>query len=358
MTKSESTNAVKFDLNKLLDLAIEKKASDVHLGADSKIALRIFGEIHFVESFNLLNEAEAEQLIFGMLKGKEEVEKLQRDREFDFSHRHTDGTNFRCNAFFRHGKIALVMRQVDKILPAFDEIGLPAMARKLIQNKQGLILVCGPTGSGKSTTLRVMLEEINETRVEHIITIEDPIEFTFTNKKCIFSQRELNYDTLSFEAALRVALREDPDIVTIGEMRDRETITAALNLCETGHLVFSTLHTNSGPQTINRLMQAFSLDQRDAMLARLADSLLGILSQRLIPKKGGGRVAIFELMLATSAIRNAIRKGDTPQLENTITTSSESGMVSIHQSAEQLIEQGIVEQKDVQSFFESAKLDE
>ncbi|MFH1545968.1 MAG: type IV pilus twitching motility protein PilT, partial [Patescibacteria group bacterium] len=221
----------------------------------------------------------------------------------------------------------------------------------LIQKKQGLILVCGPNGSGKSTTLRSMLEEVNETRVEHIITIEDPIEFVFTNKKCVFSQRELHYDTHSFNAALKVALREDPDIVMVGEMRDQETIMAALNLCETGHLVFSTLHTNSGPQTINRLMQAFSLDQRDAVLSHLADSLLGILSQRLVAKKGGGRVAIYELMLTTSAIRNAIRKGDTPQLENTITTSAGLGMISFNQSAERLVEQGIVEQKNVEPFI-------
>ena len=348
-SKSEIT--IKFDLNKLLDLAIGKKASDIHIGAENKVALRIFGEIHFVESFDLLSEVEAEQLIFKMLKGKAEIAKLQNDREFDFSYQHTDNTNFRCNAFYRHGKIALVMRQVDKTLPALDELGLPAAVRELIQNKQGLILVCGPTGNGKSTTLRVLLEEINETRVEHIITIEDPIEYTFTNKKCIFSQRELHYDTHSFDAALRMTLREDPDIVMIGEMRDKETISAALNLCETGHLVFSTLHTNDGPQTINRLMQAFSLDQRDAMLARLADSLLGVLSQRLLPKKGGGRAAIFELMLATGAIRNAIRKGDTPQLENTVTTSIESGMINMRQSAKQMVEQGIIDWKHVQPFL-------
>ena len=352
-SKNETTT--EFDLNKLLDLAIEKKASDIHVGAESKIALRIFGEIHFIESYDLLSEAEAEQFIFKMLKGEAEIAKLQNDREFDFSYQHTDDTNFRCNAFYRHGKIALVMRQVDKTLPTFDELGLPIAVRELIQNKQGLILVCGPTGSGKSTTLRTMLEEVNETRVEHIITIEDPIEYFFTNKKCIFSQRELHYDTHSFDAALRVALREDPDVVMVGEMRDRETITAVLNLCETGHLVFSTLHTNDGPQTINRLMHAFSLDQRDAMLSRLADSLLGVLSQRLVPKRGGGQVAIFELMLATDAIRNAIRKGDTPQLENTVTTSKEFGMVNMHQSAEQMVEQGIVDRKYVQHLLEKDK---
>ncbi|MFH1375617.1 MAG: PilT/PilU family type 4a pilus ATPase [Patescibacteria group bacterium] len=343
--------AAAFDLAQLLDLAIKKKASDVHFGANSKTALRIFGEIRFVESIDRLSEEQAEQVIFGMLKGQEEIEKLQHDREFDFSHTHSDATTFRCNAFYRRGQISIVMRQIAKSVPTLDEIGLPPAVHELIKNDQGLILVCGPTGSGKSTTLCSMMEEVNETRVKHVITIEDPIEYVFTNRKCVFSQRELHYDTHSFDAALRVSLREDPDIVMVGEMRDRETITAALNLCETGHLVLSTLHTNSGPQTINRLMQAFPLDQRDAVLARVADSLLAILSQRLVPKKGGGRVAIFELMLATGAVRNAIRKGDTPQLENTIATSAESGMVDMKQSAEQLIKQGIVDQKDVEGFL-------
>ncbi|MCF7845704.1 MAG: PilT/PilU family type 4a pilus ATPase [Candidatus Peribacteraceae bacterium] len=342
---------INFDLKKLLDLAIEKSASDIHFGAGQKTALRIFGDIHLVESLPVPDEATAEEVIFGMLKGEAEIEKLKRDREFDFSYEHTDGTNFRCNAFFRSGRIALVMRQVDKLLPSLEEIGLPTIVHDLIKQKQGLILMCGPTGSGKSTTLRSMLEEINETRVEHVITIEDPIEFVFTNKKCIFSQRELNYDTHSFDAALRVALREDPDVVMVGEMRDRDTITAALNLCETGHLVLSTLHTNSASQTVNRLMQAFSLDQRNAVLARLADSLIAIISQRLVPKKGGGRIAIFELMITTSAIRNAIRKGDTPQLDNTIATSSVQGMISMRRFAEDLIQRGIIDREHVEPFL-------
>ncbi|MFH0834364.1 MAG: PilT/PilU family type 4a pilus ATPase [Patescibacteria group bacterium] len=341
-----------FDLKKLLDLAIEKNASDIHLGAGQKTGLRIFGDIHLVESLPILDESAAENLIFGMLKGEEEVERLKRDREFDFSYQHTDGTNFRCNAFFRRGRIALVMRQVDKILPTLEQIGLPPAVHDLIRKKEGLILMCGPTGSGKSTTLRAILEEINETRVEHIITIEDPIEFVFTNKKCLFSQRELYYDTNSFDAALRVALREDPDIVMVGEMRDRDTITAALNLCETGHLVFSTLHTNSASQTINRLMQAYQLDQRNAVLSRLADSLIAIISQRLVPKKGGGRIAIFELMITTSAIRNAIRKGDTPQLDNTIATSSDLGMISMSRFAEGLIANDLIDRKHVEPFLD------
>lgn len=339
------------DLNELLDLAIEKEASDVHFGAESKIALRIYGEIRFIESAGELGKAQAEKLIFGLLKGEEERNKLIQNRELDFSYKYVDGTTFRCNAFYRRGRIAIVMRRIAKSVPALDALGLPPAIHQFTQAKQGLFLVCGPTGSGKSTTLASMLEEVNETRVEHVVTIEDPIEYIFAEKKCTFSQRELHYDTLSFESALRAVMRQDPDVVMIGEMRDRETITASLNLCETGHLVFSTLHTSGSTQTISRLSQAFPLDQQGAILSRVADSLLGVLSQRLIPKIGGGRVAVFELMVVNDAIRNAIRKGDLPQINNSIATSTGLGMVSMKKSAEKLISQGIIEAESVAPFF-------
>jgi len=339
------------DLAELLDLAIEKEASDIHFGARSKIALRIFGEIRFIETAGILTEKTAEKLIFSMLKGGEEKDRLLQERELDFSYKHIDGTTFRCNAFHRRGRVSVVMRRIAKTVPSIDELGIPAIARQFIQAKQGLVLVCGPTGSGKSTSLCSMLEEINETRVEHVVTIEDPIEYVFTDKKCVFSQRELHYDTKSFEAGLRAAMRQDPDIVMIGEMRDQETITAALNLCETGHLVFSTLHTSSAAQTISRLVQAFPLDQRDAILGRISDSLLGVVSQRLVPKIGGGRAAIFELMQASSAIKNAIRQWDLPQMENTIATSVDQGMITMRRSAEDLLNRGVIDLASVQPFF-------
>jgi len=339
------------DLAELLDLAIEKEASDIHFGAQSKIALRIFGEIRFIETAGILNEKTAEKLIFSMLKGDSEKDHLFKQREIDFSYKHIDGTTFRCNAFYRRGRVSVVMRRIAKTVPTMDELGLPAAAHQFTQAKQGLVLVCGPTGSGKSTSLCSMLEEINETRVEHIVTIEDPIEYVFTDKKCVFSQRELHYDTKSFEAGLRAAMRQDPDIVMIGEMRDQETIAAALNLCETGHLVFSTLHTSSAAQTVSRLVQAFPLDQRDAILGRISDSLLGVVSQRLVPKIGGGRAAMFELMQANSAIKNAIRQWDLPQMENTIATSVDQGMVTMRRSAEDLLNRSVIDLASVQPFF-------
>lgn len=340
------------DLKELLDLAIDSEASDIHFGAESKIAMRIFGEIRFVEAAGTLTKAEAERLIFGMLKGQAEREQLQAERELDFSYKHVDGTTFRCNAFYRRGRISVVMRRIAKSVPSMADLGLPEAVQRFTQARQGLILVCGPTGSGKSTTLCSMLEDINEKRVEHVVTIEDPIEYIFTDKQCVFSQRELHYDTHSFEAALRAAMRQDPDIVMIGELRDRETITAALNLCETGHLVLSTLHTSSAAQTISRLSQAFPLEQRPAVLGRIADSLVGVVSQRLVPKVQGGRSAVFEVMVGTPAIANAIRQGDIPQMENSISTSADVGMITMRKSAQRQIDQGIIEQSAVSHFLD------
>jgi twitching motility protein PilT len=340
------------DLKELLDLAIDSEASDIHFGAESRIALRIFGEIRFVDAAGTLSVAEAERLITSLLKGQTERDQLAKERELDFSYKHIDGTTFRCNAFYRRGRISIVMRRIAKSMPSMAELGLPAAVQRFTQAKQGLILVCGPTGSGKSTTLCSMLEEINEHRVEHVVTIEDPIEYIFTDKQCVFSQRELHYDTHSFEAALRAAMRQDPDIVMIGELRDRETITAALNLCETGHLVLSTLHTSSAAQTISRLSQAFPLEQRPAVLGRIADSIVGVVSQRLVPKTNGGRVGVFEIMVGTPAIRNAIRQGDIPQMENTISTSAETGMITMRKSAQRLIAQGDIEHSAAAHFME------
>lgn len=344
------TDGPRLELAEILDLAIEKEASDIHFGGDERIGLRIYGEIRFVDGAGFLAPSQAEGLIDQMLTTDERAV-LRTRLELDFSYTHTDGTAFRCNAFFRRGKLSIAMRRIAKSVPAIEELHLPPAVRQLITAKQGLILVCGPTGSGKSTTLCAMLEEINATRVEHVVTIEDPIEYVFTNKRCIFSQRELHHDTHSFEAALRSAMRQDPDIVMIGEMRDAETITAALNLCETGHLVFSTLHTSGASQTMSRIAQAFPIEQRDAILGRIADSLLGVLSQRLVTKIGGGRVGLFELVLGTDAVKSSIRQGDLPQLENAIATSGETGMVTMKRSAIDLVESNVVDPMQVVSFI-------
>ena len=339
------------DLNDLLDLAIESEASDIHFGAGAKIGLRIHGHIRFVDSAGVISPTQAERLIMNMLHGDDERDKLVKNRELDYSYAHVDKTTFRCNAFYRRGVLSLVMRRIARSVPSMDTLGLPAATHKFTVCKQGLVLVTGPTGSGKSTSLCSMLEEINEQRIEHIVTIEDPIEYIFQNKKSVFSQRELNYDTWTFNNALRAAMRQDPDVVMVGEMRDADTIAAALTLAETGHLVFSTLHTNSAAQTINRIVNVFPLEQRQAILVRLADSLVGILSQRLVSKIGGGRIGMHELMITNGGIRNAIRQGDLPMIDNAIATSADAGMQTMRQSADRLVKNGIVAREEIEPYF-------
>lgn len=228
--------------------------------------------------------------------------------DMDFAYVSADGTPFRVNGFFKLGRIGFVLRRIERESKKMEDLGLPSGVSKILTSKQGLFLITGPTGSGKSTTMVSVIDRINEERQEHIITIEDPVEFIFTDKKSIFSQREVGRDTDSFVAAIRAAMREDPDIVMVGEMRDKETVEAAMNLAETGHLVFSTLHTSGSVQTINRLIQFFNPDIQSQVRVRLADSLLGVLSQRLLPRANEpGRVGIHELMFITPAIKNLIK---------------------------------------------------
>ena len=256
-------------LDDILDLAIDQEASDVHMGAKGKIGLRINGHICFIENIPALTTEQAERIIYSMIPNDSMKETLIRTKELDFSYEHKDGTAFRVNLFYKRGNISTLMRRIATDAWSIDEIGIPHAVYELIKAKQGLILITGPTGSGKSTSMQSMLEYINLTRVEHVLTIEDPIEFIFKPKKSLISQREIGSDTLSFANALRGALRQDPDIVMIGEMRDPETIMAAMNLAETGHLVMSTLHTSSAAQTIARLASAFPPEQHMQIYSRL-----------------------------------------------------------------------------------------
>ncbi len=346
--ESGTSDEATLDLEELLDLAIEKEASDVHFGTGSKIALRLFGEIRFVETAGKLSKSEAERLIFGLLKNKTEQDKLRKQHELDFSHQHTDGTIFRCHAFFRSGRISIVMRRMPKSVLTFDQLGLPPAVNELVQARQGLIIVCGPAGSGKSTTLAAILEAINESRAAHVVTIEDPIKYLFTDQKCVFSQRELHRDTESFQTALHTALRQDSDIILLSELSDPEVITAALSLCEKGRLVLGTLHTTSAAETVERLVQAFPVAQREPLLARLSDNLTGIINQRLLPKINGGRVGIYELLLANGVVRDAIRQGNIFQLDTIVAHSEMLGMVDLKKSAQNLVDRGVVDIATVQ----------
>ncbi|MBT4937012.1 PilT/PilU family type 4a pilus ATPase [Candidatus Peregrinibacteria bacterium] len=339
-------------LNDLLDLAIDKEASDIHFSAGSKIGLRIFGKIHFIDNIDALNNKQARNLIFALVSNPLQRKEIYEEKELDASYEHYNGVNFRINIFFKRGKVAAVLRKIASNAMSMDQLGLPPAVQDLLQKKQGLLLVTGPTGSGKSTSMQSMLEYINKNRVEHILTIEDPIEYIFENKKSIFSQREVGKDTHTFSAALRASLREDPDVVMIGEMRDAETIQAAMKLSETGHLVISTLHTASAPQTISRLVSYFASTEQEQVRSRLADSLLGVLSQRLISRiDREGRVAIYELMIVNSAIRNIIRTGDMTQIHNAMLSGREIGMILMEDYARELEAQEIVRDKDFMQFF-------
>lgn len=243
------------------------------------------------------------------------------------------------------------MRRINRKAFTFEELGLPDAIDKFVHSKSGLVLVCGPTGSGKTSTLAAMIEWINQNRSEHIITIEDPIEYIFESNKSIVSQREIGRDTHSFASALRALLREDPDVAMIGELRDPETIMTAIELCETGHLVFGTFHTGSAAQTINRIIANFPSEQQNAVSTRLADSLVGILCQRLIPKIGGGRTGIFELVVANGAIRNLIRQKEMAQIQSTIQTGADSGMISMKRYADQKRDKGLIREEDYRDYF-------
>lgn len=352
--KIEYNAAMENDINfdDLLNLAIDSGASDLHLAENAKIALRINGKIVFLDTIPKLTKNQADKLILGMIKNPLHQDRLDQTRELDFAYEHKDGTNFRVNIFYKRQCLASVLRIVGRQASAMNELGLPAAVETLLNQKQGLILVTGPTGSGKSTSMQSMLEYINNKRVDHIVTIEDPIEFVFESKGSIFSQREVGEDTLSFGNALRAVLREDPDVVMIGEMRDPETIMAAMNLSETGHLVISTLHTSGAPQTIHRLVNAFPPEHHNQIQSRLADTLIGVLSQRLVPRiDQNGRIAIYELMIVNAAVRNTIRTGEFAQLYNAMIAGRQEGMVSMQDYAYKLADEGKIKESDFINFF-------
>ena len=340
-------------LEDLLGLMIAKDASDLHLSVGARIGFRINGKMKFVSNISPLSQEKIENMLHNLMyNNTARVEAFYKKKDVDFGYFHDDGTPFRINAFFKRGQIAIVLRKINRTPVPIADLGLPEAVYKFVGAKQGLVLVTGPTGSGKSTSLTAIVHEINTTRAEHILTIEDPVEFVFESDKSLISQREVGMDTDSFHNALRAAMREDPDIVMIGEMRDEETVMSAINLAETGHLVFSTLHTSGAPQTIMRLVNFFPSHQHHQVFSRIADNLLGILSQRLIKRHDKpGRVGIFELIIVNGAVRNVIRTGDMTQLQNIIQTGSELGMISMERYADNLSKEGIIQEKDYIGFF-------
>ena len=308
----------------LLEEIVRKNASDLHLQVGLPPMMRLDGVLAPFPGYNPLNAEEVEHLVFAILDDDQQ-KILIKDKEFDFSFAFGDLGRFRVNAFHERGNLAASLRLIPNQIKTITELGMPPVIQSFADFPRGLVLVTGPTGSGKSTTLAALIDKINSEKAQHIITIEDPIEFTHKSKRSAIVQREVHYDTYSFSAALRSSLRQDPDVVLIGEMRDLETISAAITIAETGHLVFATLHTNSAAQSIDRMIDVFPPHQQSQVRSQLANILQGICAQRLVPAIGGGRVVAAEVMVANPAIRNIIREGKTHQLDTVIQTGSDQG---------------------------------
>jgi twitching motility protein PilT len=325
----------------LLEEVIKRKASDLHLQVGLPPMIRVDGALMAISGIDALNEETLEILIFSILD-EDQKQILLKDKEFDFSFAFGDLGRFRVNAFHERGNLAAALRLITNEILTIEQLGLPPIVNKFADYPRGLVLVTGPTGSGKSTTLAAMIHKINSERATHIITIEDPIEYTHKSDKSVIVQREVHYDTYSFSAALRSALREDPDVVLVGEMRDLETIASAITIAETGHLVFATLHTNSAAQSIDRMIDVFPPHQQPQIRSQLSNILTAIVSQRLVPTIGGGRVAAAEIMVATPAVRNIIREGKTHQLDAVIQTGAEFGMQSMDKTLVNLIHAGTI----------------
>ncbi len=332
-----------------LEQVIKLDASDLHIQVGVPPMLRVDGSLRPCEGAEVMDGDDIEHLIFSLLD-EDQKAILLKDKEVDFSFAFGDLGRFRVNAFHERGNLAAALRLIPTKIRTLEELGMPKALMDFTKYPRGLVLVTGPTGSGKSTTLAAMLDRINTERACHIITIEDPIEYAHHSKKSIVVQRELHYDTYSFGAALRSSLREDPDVVLVGEMRDLETIASAITIAETGHLVLATLHTNSAAQSIDRMIDVFPPHQQQQIRVQLAGMLQGICAQRLIPAIGGGRVVGAEILVATPAVRNIIREGKTHQLDAVIQTGAEYGMQSMDKTLVGLIHAGTISFEEAKNF--------
>ena len=330
-----------YSLDELLEMAAERQASDVHITTNLPPMLRVDGHLRPM-NFDRLESAECQRLIYSILTDHQ-IGEFERKHELDFSHGIAKVGRFRVNVYMQRGSVGGAFRLIPRRIPTFDQLGLPAVVKKLTGRTSGLILVTGPTGSGKSTTLAAILDYINQTWDCHVITIEDPIEYLHRHQRAMINQRELGSDTYDWAAALRSALREDPDVVLIGEMRDLETIDSALKIAETGHLVLGTLHTRNAPQSIDRIIDVFPPAQQQQIRLQLSTTLQAVITETLVRRKGApGRAAAFEIMVCTPAIRSAIREAKTPQVYTSIQTGSRLGMIQMDQYLWNLFNQGVV----------------
>lgn len=327
------------NLDQLFKLAIQKKASDLHIVADMPPILRIDGELAPQPNLGILTGKDTESLCMSLLND-EQAKRFVASRDLDVGYEIKDGTRFRVNLHWEKDQAGLVARVISSKIPTMKELQMPDIVYDLIRLNEGLILVTGPTGCGKSTSLAAMINLINEERSAHIVTLEDPIEFVYMPKKCIIKQRQLGTDILSFASGLKHVVRQDPNVILVGEMRDLETIASTITLAETGHLVLATLHTFNAAQTVDRIIDVFPPHQQNQVRSQLSLFLKGIVSQRLLPRARGGRIAAREILLNTPAIANLIRENKIPQIKTAIQTSAHEGMTTMDQNIKVLFENG------------------
>lgn len=336
-------------LNELLLLTAKQNASDLHIAVGRRPTIRVDSVLIPLTKETVLTKEDAEGLIMALLT-EDQKKVFFEKKQVDFSYNYEDKARFRVNTFFQRGFMAAALRLIPSQIRTIEELMLPPILHDFTHLNQGFILIVGPAGHGKSTTLASILDEINHTRNDHIITIEDPIEYLFSQDRSIISQREVGQDTISFESGLRSILRQDPDVIMIGEIRDPETMAISMTSAETGHLVFSTLHTNSASQTIDRIIDSFPPNQQGQIISQLASTLVAIISQRLVPRVGGGRVPATEIMLVNPAIRNLIREKKIYQVDLVIETSVQEGMMSLNRSLVNLIKKKEISIEQAESY--------
>jgi twitching motility protein PilT len=330
-------------IDELLERMVDANASDLHVTTGTPPAVRVRGEVERLEGFDALTAEQTQQLLYRILSS-EQQKHFEINRQLDFSYSIPGLARFRVNVYFQRESIGAAFRLIPTELKTLEELGIPDSLHVLAEKPRGLVLVTGPTGSGKSTTLAAIIDEINRTRSEHILTIEDPIEFLHRHKRCIVNQREIGPDATSFADALRAALRQDPDVILVGEMRDLETISTALTAAETGHLVFGTLHTQSAPSTIDRIIDVFPAEQQEQVRIQIASSLQGVVTQALLPTADKmGRVPALEILLPDDAVRNLIRQGKVEQVYSVMQTNTGRGMQTMEQSLGDLITRRVVD---------------